>query len=47
VDVSLGYGLALLVGTLVATKYLESVVIRDPAARGDARDERPPKDATA
>lgn len=47
VDISLGYGLALLVGTLVATKYLESVVIRDPAARDGARDERPPEDATA
>jgi multicomponent Na+:H+ antiporter subunit F len=47
VDISLGYGLALLVGTLVATKYLESVVIQDPAARDGARDERPPKDATA
>lgn len=47
VDISLGYGLALLVGTLMTTKYLESVVIQDPAAKDQPHDERPRKDATA
>lgn len=47
VDIALGYGLALLVGTLVTTNYLESVVIRGDAAGEDAQDERPRKDASA
>ena len=39
VDISLGYGLALLVGTLVTAKYLEADAERDaarPAAPEDA-----------
>lgn len=40
VDISLGYGLALLVGTLVTTKYLEAVAdegdeTKDAASEGD------------
>ena len=54
VDISLGYGLALLVGTLMATKHLEAVAPRRGRA-GDAADQAEPpaagrrarKDATA
>lgn len=43
VDVSLGYGLALLVGTLVTTKYLEAVAPGAPPPPGEATGR---KDAT-
>lgn len=46
VDMSLGYGLALLVGTLVATKYLESTTIQEAAPQEPVHDEQPRKDST-
>lgn len=37
VDISLGYGLALLVGTLVTTKYLEAVAPGAAPPQGEGR----------